>query len=312
LWYLVEAACASGPSRFSVNPGVVRGQVCYSVSLMPSATIISLLSLAAAVSWGAADFSGGYASKKSNVYGVVLVAHAVGLAFNTVVALLLHDRWPGAHSVGWGVAAGLCGAVGLMSLYRALAIGTMGINAPVAAVVTGILPVAFTFLTLGLPTRLQLTGFVFALVAIWLIAMPAGELGRPKGLGLAVLAGAGFSGFLLCIKLAGAVAKFWPLVGARAASLIFMTVLIAGAGVDWQSLRANWRAMVFCGVFDSLGNIFFVYAATRGRLDIAAVLSSLYPASTLILARIILKERVARLQALGIVFALTSVALIAA
>lgn len=279
---------------------------------MPDTALISLLSLAAAVSWGAADFSGGLASKKSNVYGVVLVAHAVGLLFNAIVALLWHDPWPGATSMMWGVAAGLVGAVGLMSLYRALAIGTMGINAPVAAVVTGILPVAFTFLTLGLPTRLQLGGFVLALIAIWLIAMPAGELGRPKGLGLAVLAGVGFSGFLLFIKLAGTVAKFWPLVGARAASLAFMVILVSGMQVDWKSLGANWRAMVFCGIFDSLGNILFVYAATRGRLDIAAVLSSLYPASTLILARVILKERIGKVQAVGIVLALGSVAMIAA
>lgn len=316
---------------------------------MPSTALISLLSLAAAVSWGAADFSGGLASKKSNVYGVVLVAHAVGLVFNTGAAFLWRDPWPGTASMMWGAAAGLVGAVGLVALYRALAIGTMGINAPVAAVVTGILPVAFTFLTLGLPTRLQLGGFTVAVIAIWLIAMPAGELGRPKGLGLAMLAGVGFSGFLLFIKLAGAVAKFWPLVGARAASLVFMVVLVSGmsagarrsrhrgrdahateenpgahaaedtrddhaAGdsmVGWGSLRANWRAMVFCGIFDSLGNILFVYAATRGRLDVAAVLSSLYPASTLILARVILKERIGKVQMLGIALALGSVAMIA-
>jgi drug/metabolite transporter (DMT)-like permease len=279
---------------------------------LPITALISLLSLAAAVSWGAADFSGGLASKKSNVYGVVLVAHAVGLVFNLAIALLWGDPWPGTTSMLWGVAAGVVGAIGLMSLYRALAVGTMGINAPVAAVVTGILPVAFTFLTLGLPTRLQLGGFVLALIAIWLIAMPSGELGRPKGLGLAVLAGIGFSGFLLFIKLAGTVARFWPLVGARAASLLLMAMLVSGMGIDWKSVRANWRAMVFCGIFDSLGNILFVYAATRGRLDIAAVLSSLYPASTLILARVILKERIGRWQAVGIVLALGSVAMIAA
>jgi drug/metabolite transporter (DMT)-like permease len=278
---------------------------------LPTTALISLLSLAAAVSWGAADFSGGLASKKSNVYGVVLVAHAVGLVFNLSIASLVRDPWPGTTSMLWGVAAGVVGAIGLMSLYRALAIGTMGINAPVAAVVTGILPVAFTFLTLGLPTRLQLGGFVLALIAIWLIAMPSGELGRPKGLGLAVLAGVGFSGFLLFIKLAGTVAKFWPLVGARAASLVLMAMLVSGMGIDWKSLSANWRAMVFCGIFDSLGNILFVYAATRGRLDIAAVLSSLYPASTLILARVILKERIGRWQAVGIALALGSVAMIA-
>lgn len=194
---------------------------------MPSTAIVALLSLAAAASWGAADFSGGFASKKSNVYGVVLVAHVVGLLFTLVIALVVHDPFPGWHSMAWGFAAGISGGIGLAALYRSLAVGTMGINAPVASVVTGLLPVGFTFLTLGLPTRSQLAGFVLALLAIWLIAMPPGGLSRPRGLGLAVLAGVGFSGFLVCIKLAGTTAKFWPLVSARTSSLLLMVVIAA-------------------------------------------------------------------------------------
>ncbi len=279
--------------------------------LVPDSFFISALSLAAAVSWGAADFSGGIASKKSNVYGVVLVAHAVGLLFTVAVALLWRDPWPGTHAMAWGFAAGISGGVGLAALYRSLAIGTMGINAPVASVVTGILPVAFTFVTLGLPGRAQLGGFVLALVSIWLIAMPAGELGRPKGLPLAVLAGIGFSGFLVCIKLAGTTAKFWPLVSARLASLVLMLAVVGLMREGWRPQRSSWPATVFCGVFDSVGNFLFVYAATRGRLDVAAVLSSLYPASTLVLARVFLKEKIAGLQAAGIGLALAAVALIA-
>jgi drug/metabolite transporter (DMT)-like permease len=278
---------------------------------MPLTAIVSLLSLGAAISWGAGDFSGGLASKKSNVYGVVLGAHTVGLIFTAAVALLWGDPWPGMHSMWWGFAAGLSGGIGLVSLYRSLAIGTMGINAPVASVVTGILPVAFTFLTLGLPGRLQLAGFALALISIWLIAMPSGDLGRPKGIELALLAGVGFSGFLVCIKMAGAAAKFWPLVGARVGSLVLMIMFIVVSRVDWKPQSGAWSSLVACGIFDSLGNFLFVYAATRGRLDVAAVLSSLYPASTLILARVILKERIARLQAFGIALALVSVALIA-
>jgi drug/metabolite transporter (DMT)-like permease len=278
---------------------------------VPSTAIVSLLSLGAAISWGAGDFSGGLASKKSNVYGVVLGAHVVGLVFTVVVALLWGDPWPGMQAMCWGFAAGLSGGVGLVSLYRSLAIGTMGINAPVASVVTGILPVAFTFLTLGLPSRIQLAGFVLALISIWLIAMPSGELGRPKGIELALLAGVGFSGFLVCIKMAGTVAKFWPLVGARIGSLALMIVFILVARMDWKPQPSAWTSLAACGIFDSVGNFLFVYAATHGRLDIAAVLSSLYPASTLVLARVVLKERITRLQAVGIALALGSVALIA-
>jgi drug/metabolite transporter (DMT)-like permease len=280
-------------------------------SLMPSTAIVALLSLAAAVSWGAGDFSGGVASRKSNVYSVVLVAYAVGLLLTLTMALLLHDPWPGWHSMAWGAAAGFSGGVGLTSLYRSLAIGTMGVNAPIASVVTGILPIAFTFLTLGLPTRNQLVGFVFALLAIWLIAMPSGGLARPKGIGLALLAGVGFSGFLLFIKLAGSMAKFWPMVGARAASIILVALFVMVTRQDWKPQRSVLPAMILCGIFDSVGNILFIFAVARGRLDVAAVLSSLYPASTLVLARLVLKERIAKLQAFGIALALISVALIA-
>lgn len=279
--------------------------------MLPATTIVALLSLAAALSWGAGDFSGGVASRRSNVYSVVMVAYAVGLGLNLIIAILLHDPWPGWQSIAWGAAAGFSGGIGLTSLYRSLAIGTMGINAPVASVVTGILPVAFTFLTLGLPTRSQLGGFVLALIAIWLIAMPNGELGRPKGLGLAVLAGVGFSGFLLFIKFAGSTAKFWPMVGARATSLILVALFALLTHQDLKPPRSALSAAMICGFFDSLGNLLFILAAARGRLDIAAVLSSLYPASTLVLARIFLKERIARLQAFGIALALISVALIA-
>lgn len=279
--------------------------------MLPATTIIALLSLAAALSWGAGDFSGGIASRKTNVYAVVMVAYAVGLALNIIFALLLHDPWPGWTSIAWGAAAGLSGGIGLASLYRSLAIGTMGINAPVASVVTGILPVAFTFLTLGLPKPSQLAGFVLALIAIWLIAMPSGDIGRPKGLGLAILAGVGFSGFLLFIKFAGSTAKFWPMVSARATSLILVGLFALLTHQDLKPARSALSASMICGFFDSFGNLLFILAAARGRLDIAAVLSSLYPGSTLILARVFLKERIARLQTFGIALALISVALIA-
>lgn len=279
---------------------------------VPTTALISLLSLAAAASWGAADFSGGLASKKSNVYGVVLSAHAVGLIFTVALALLTRDLYPGTRAMAWGFAAGISGGVGLAALYRSLAVGTMGINAPVASVVTGMLPVAFTFATIGFPARNQLIGFVVALISVWLIAMPSGELGRPRGLGLAVLAGVGFSGFLLCVKLAGTGSKFWPLVSARLASLVLMFAVVTVMRTDWKPKAGSWPAMIFCGVFDSLGNVFFVWAATRGRLDVASVLSSLYPASTLVLARIFLKEKIAGWQAVGIAGALGAVALIAA
>jgi drug/metabolite transporter (DMT)-like permease len=270
------------------------------------------LSLSAALSWGAADFSGGIAAKSVNVFGVVATAHAVGLAFMFSLAVLFREPIPRPSSLVWGAAAGLVGSVGLAAFYKALAIGKMGINAPLASVITAVLPLLFGFWTEGLPHALQLIGFALALVSIWLITMQRDAGGRSQGLGLAVLAGMGFSGFLLFIKLAGSEAVFWPLVAARAASFLLMMTIILASGGSGKPSRAALAYILLAGVLDSGANALYVAAAQRGRLDVAAVLSSLYPASTVILARLVLKERLSGTQSAGMVAALVAVVLIAA
>jgi len=268
------------------------------------------LSLASALSWGAADFSGGIAAKKSDVFGIVVVAHSAGLILMLALALLFHDPFPSRAAFGWGVLAGLCGAVGLASLYSALAVGKMGIAAPIAAVVTAVLPVIVGFATQGFPHLLRLFGFAVGAVSIWLIAMPANGLERPKGVGLAILAGMGFGGFLVFSRLGGTVAVFWPLVAARAASVIVVLTLVLSSRNRHLPARSTLLYAVVAGVLDSTGNALFVAASQRGRLDVAAVLSSFYPVSTVILARILLKERLSRLQTAGLALALASVPLI--
>ena len=270
------------------------------------------LSLSAAASWGAADFSGGLAAKRADTFGVVVVAHATGLLFMLTLALLAHEPVPERAALLWGAAAGLVGGVGLAALYKALAIGTMGINAPLSAVITAVLPLLFSFLTEGLPRTWQLAGFALALVSIWLIAGQPGARGRNPGMGLAVIAGIGFSGFLLFSKLAAAHAVFWPLVAARAASTLLMLTIVSVRGRGWKPSAAAVPYMLVAGVLDSGANALFIAATQRGRLDVAAVLSSLYPASTVVLARVLLKERLSRSQSVGIIAALVAVALIAA
>jgi drug/metabolite transporter (DMT)-like permease len=212
----------------------------------------------------------------------------------------------------WGAAAGFGGGLGLVALYRALAIGQMGINAPVAAVITGALPVLFGIWKEGPPAVIQFAGFAVALVAIWLIALPSGEIGRPKGLGLAICAGIGFGVYLICSKQAASEAVYWPLAVARAASMLEMLVIVTLTGQSWKPARNLVPYMMIAGVLDSLGNTFFVYAVRHGRLDVATVLSSLYPATTVLLARFLLKERISRLQTAGMTAALIAVPLIAA
>ena len=270
------------------------------------------LALAGAACWGTGDFSGGMGAKGSNAFGVVVVAHSSGLVCMLLLALITGEPFPSHAAMLWGAAAGFVGGLGLVSLYRALAIGQMGINAPVAAVITGALPVMYGIWKEGYPAPIQFFGFALALIAIWLVALPSGELGRPKGLGLAIIAGIGFGGYLICSRQAASEAVFWPLVAARAASISEMLLIVIAARKPWAPSRKLLPWMIFAGIFDSLGNMFFMYAVRHGRLDVATVLSSLYPASTVILARLLLKEKISPLQTSGMIAALVAVPLIAA
>lgn len=277
-----------------------------------SSMVPAALSLSSAAAWGTADFSGGLAAKRTSAFAIVVVAHGTGLLFMLALALGWHDPLPGRAALLWGCAAGVSGGVGLAALYRALAVGTMGINAPVAAVITAMLPVMVSFRTEGPPGALRLVGFGVALISIWLIAMPAGEMGRPRGLGLAVLAGIGFSGFLVLSRQAGQHSLFWPLATARLASLCLMLIMLAVTRAEWKPNPRLLGYMIAAGLLDAGGNALFVLATQRGRLDVAAVLSSFYPASTVLLARFVLKERITLLQGTGLAGALISLPLIAA
>jgi drug/metabolite transporter (DMT)-like permease len=269
------------------------------------------LSLSAAVSWGAADFSGGIASKTSNAFRVVLVAHATGLVFMLSLALLRREPIPDWSSILWGAVAGLVGGIGLAAFYKSLAVGTMGINASLSAVITALVPLLFSFRTEGLPDGIRLVGFALAMISIWVMSAQRGSSSQRKGLGLAVIAGLGFGGFLLFMKLGGSQAVFWPLVSARSASFLLMLAIVLLSGGQWTLNRSSVSYMLAAGILDSSANALYVGATQRGRLDVAAVLSSLYPVSTILLARLVLKERLSGLQSTGIVVALVAVSLIA-
>src|SRR3954468_10770997 len=153
-------------------------------------------SLGSAFCWGVADFSGGLASRRANVFKVVLIAHSTGMLMMLLFAWLAHEPIPSRTALAWGIAAGTAGTVGLVALYRALAVGTMGIIAPLTAVLTALIPITYGIASSGLPQNIQLLGFAFAAVGIVLISRPEKTAGAPKGIGLALLASAGFGGFL--------------------------------------------------------------------------------------------------------------------
>src|SRR3954471_16130933 len=142
-------------------------------------------SLGSALCWGVADFSGGLASRKASVYKVVLVAHTTGMALMIALALVRGEHMPSTREMLWGVAAGTAGTIGLVALYRGLAVGKMGIVAPITAVLTALLPISYGMFSQGLPRNIQLFGFLVAAVGIVLSSRPEKTAGVPKGLGLA-------------------------------------------------------------------------------------------------------------------------------
>lgn len=269
--------------------------------------------LASALTWGAGDFSGGLATRRANPYIVVAISQGVGLFLLLALALLLGELLPPQEDLMWGALAGLAGGIAILLLYRALAVGQMGVAAPITAVLAAVGPVIFSAFTEGAPSELQLAGFAIAVVGVWLLSRPSGPLGKPQGIGLAVLSGLAIGAFLILLDQAGATALYWPLVAARTASLTMMTALVLLNRKAGEFPRGRTLPVVLLsGVMDAAGNAFFVLAAQVGRLDVATVISSLYPASTILLAALVLKERVTRLQVVGIVAALAAIALIAA
>jgi drug/metabolite transporter (DMT)-like permease len=278
---------------------------------MISSTISSAaLSLGAAGVWGGGDFAGGLATKRVSVFRVVACAHAFGLILMLALVWITGERVPPLAAFGWGAVAGITDAFGVAALYKGLSTGRMGVVAPVASVITAVLPVLFGIGIEGLPGRLQMLGFALAVVSLWLLTRPHGEMDKRHGLGLALFAGAMFGLLLISGKEAGRYAVLWPLVSARAASTVMMFTIVALSPRDPNPLRPALILILLSGVLDTTANAMFIAATRHGRLDVSAVLSSLYPASTVILAWLLLKEKISRTQGVGIAGALIAVALI--
>ncbi|HLI91114.1 MAG TPA: DMT family transporter [Ktedonobacteraceae bacterium] len=277
---------------------------------MSRALATVIFGLAASLCWGSGDFSGGLASRRANASSVVLAAYAVGFVLLTALALIWREPLPGSFDVMWGALAGLAGAVGLIAFYTALSIGNMGIAAPLSAMLTAGLPVIFAAFTTGLPNPFQIGGFILALLAIGLISRPERATGRPKGIGLALVAGCGFGCFFILISRVSHGETFWPLAVARLTSVLLLLVIGLIRRQRVQPAILTMPLVLCAGTLDAIGNAFFVLATHSGRLDVAAILSSLYPAATVLLAVLVLRERVSRIQTVGILLALLAVPLI--
>jgi drug/metabolite transporter (DMT)-like permease len=279
--------------------------------VISSELLAIVFGLASATAWGAAGFSGGFATKSSNVYSVVVISQIIGTTILVVITFLLNEEIPSPDKLFLGATAGVSGTIGLVAYYSGLASGRMGIVAPVAAVVSVVPPVFFGFFIEGLPSTSQLVGFGLALFAVWLLTSLGGSAKvRMRELGFAVAAGLGFCLFFIIIDRVSESAVLWPLVSARAASISFLFIF-ATVVRKWEApVKNKLPIIVLVGIFETSGTSFFVLATHVGRLDIAAVLASLYPASTVLLARLMLKERLIRQQWIGVIATVIALALI--
>jgi drug/metabolite transporter (DMT)-like permease len=274
-----------------------------------SVVVFGLLSAAA---WGSADFGGGLTTRRATLYGVVLVSQVTGMALALVLAVVRGEALPAAADAGWAVVAGLLGAVGIAGLYSGLAVGRMGVVAPVTGVLAAVVPVAAGIALEGLPPTIVLLGIVLAIVAVVLVSRVPGEAGGRSGIELALVAGVALGLFNVAISRVDDALVFGPLTIVRGVeALTIGTVVIVSrrrAAVPSRLLPA----VAAVGVLDMTGNAAFMFAQGMGALAIAAVLSSLYPVATLILAAAVLGERMTRSHAIGIAAAVAGIVLIGA
>ena len=271
-----------------------------------------IFGLAASLCWGSGDFSGGLASRRANVGSVVLTNYAVGLVLLVALALIGKEPVPALADLLWGGLAGVAGVIGLLSFYAALARGKMGIAAPISAVLTAALPVLFSAFTAGVPAPLQLAGFALAGLAIGLISWPQRTTEPPTGIGLAGLSGCGFGCFFILISRVHPATTYWSLAAARCTSIAVLLPVMRLRRKPLLPPMTGAPLVVLAGILDALGNVLFVFAAHSGRLNIAAILSSLYPAATVGLSVLVLRERVTRVQTIGVLLVLLAIPVISA
>lgn len=282
---------------------------------MPSPELLATAyGLCTAASWGSGDFCGGLASRRMDYRGVAVVSQFLGAALLLVLAVALRAAVPSRLDLFLGCLAGILGGFGLMALYRGLALDAMGVVAPVAALVTALVPVCWATLRDGPPPWEKVLAFALALAAVWLLSGGGTGAGFTwRSIRLPLAAGLGFGSLLILLEAATKTAILWPLVAARASSgvVLFAVLGMLGANMRIPPTLAAALPVAAAGVCDVTGNMCFALAARVGRLDLAAVVVSLYPAFTVLWAWIALKERLKRGQWVGVALALVALVLIA-
>jgi drug/metabolite transporter (DMT)-like permease len=272
-----------------------------------------VLALASAAAYGAADFLGGLTSKRADTVAVVVLSQFSGLMLLTAMLLFVPAANNTRSDLLWGAAAGVTGGSGVAILYHALATGTMAVVAPITALCAVVIPVAVAVALGERPSVVTLAGIALAAMAIVLLSRSAQSGERHhyvRSVALALASGIMIGLFFLCLARTGRDAGLWPLFVARLVSVPFFGV-IAVAGRRSLAMAPRVALIVIGGgALDMLANLLYQLAAHRGPLSVVVTLASLYPASTVILARVTLGERLSWSQAVGVVCALAAVLVI--
>lgn len=267
--------------------------------------------LASSISWGGGDFSGGLAMRRSKQFHALAISLISGLSIIVLLALLLQEKIPPVSMLIWPVFAGICGSLGLGSLYMALSDNHSAIVAPTSAVIGTAIPVIYGSFKQGLPGPIAMAGFVVALIGIWLVSRTA-EGSTPltrKAWILTIIAGLGFGGFFLFLAQVEKGWVFTPLIISRSTAFIVSILLILISREGKAAFFSNPVAFL-AGVLDAGGNALYMFSRQYTREDVAVVLSSLYPAVNVLLAWLLLKEKVTKTQWFGVVLCVAAVGLI--
>ncbi|WP_340123730.1 DMT family transporter [Methylobacter svalbardensis] len=273
-----------------------------------------LYGIASALSWGAADFAGALAARKLSAYRAVFYSNALGLLALFVSLAIYPETVPEARSIILAGVAGVFGSISLLILFYSMACGQISIAAPVSALFAAALPVLVGTFTQGLPAPIQFIGFGSALLAVWLISQGGEQrlhIDRLFNLILPLLAGFGFGSYFIFMHYAviGIPSTIWPMIASYSTGTLMTFIFVAARRETFIVKRDAWGIILVNVVCNIGGNLFYILALKSGRLDISAVLSSLYPGGTVILAWLILKERISFPQWNGIIAALVAIIL---
>ncbi|MCI0347105.1 MAG: DMT family transporter [Chloroflexi bacterium] len=283
------------------------------LDVLPAAPVV-VLGLAAALAWGAGDFGGGLASRTSPLLGVTLFVQALGIVLAAGFWAWRGEAVPGPADIAWATAAGIAAAAGIVGLYGALAVGPMSVVAPLVGVLGASVPVVVGIALEGIPSWLVVAGIVLALVAVVLVGGATSDSGggSRRGLVLGLMGGAGIGVYSVAVSRVADGLVFGPLFIARVVATIVFVVLIVVTRGEWRLPRPAWRLVSAVALIDLLGNASYVAATQVGDLAVATVLGSLYPVATVLLAAVVLRERITPRHAIGIGTAAIAIGCIAA